>query len=1000
MPGVNMPQYTDTNGGANTVKMSNGYPENANNSPNSSQISADGSGHHSNDGGPTLISRTQKQHTTQQVTTTTKTIREIQYIGPDGQPLEYVPTSTSAAPLSHHPRLSTSSVTGGYDPSSTGGGGGQGGGGYPPPIENRSSSTAFGGPGGPNPQGGQQAYANYAEYPHRPPTPPSPSDRSSSPPPQHREPDYMRKTSSNSGVGGGYPPRSGYDELDTTLMPPRPGEAYNRGSPGPSATGSMSGSQGGPPAQPFPVAPGQGVGSFRPRYGSVEPETISVGNLDNSVFEEAAPRAMFDEDQDSAGQAPNNEPPPMHRSKSSLGAQSRGVPGVHWRDPDLHEVIEFLNNPNNVIKANAAAYLQHLCYMDDPVKAKTRQLGGIAPLVALLTHDIPEIHRNACGALRNLSYGRQNDENKRAIKAAGGVTALVRLLRKTTDNEVKELVTGVLWNLSSCDDLKRIIIDEALLVLVNIVIIPHSGWDPNGPGNDTHWTTVLRNSSGILRNISSAGDYGRKKLRECEGLVDSVLYLVKKAIEKAYIDNKSVENCVCVLRNLSYRSQEIEDPNYDKKQILVGSAGANGGLETRAGAKPNSDNLGCFGAGKGKRKDSAQSTPPNPSSSRGPRSGPSKGMDLLWQPEVVQPYLNLLSNCSNPETLEAAAGAIQNLSACYWQPSIDIRAAVRKEKGLPILVELLRMEVDKVVCAVATALRNLAIDQRNKELIGKYAMRDLVQKLPAGNQQDVGTSDDTIAAVLATLNEVIKKHPEFSRSLLEAGGVDRLMMITRHRQRFSSRVVKFASQVLYSMWVHQELRDVYRKSGWKETDFVTKTIAARNARPNSPTNLNSTLNRPMASQSGTRYEDRTMQRGGAAGGGAIAAHMNNSAAGFMPEEVQMQNMSLYSGRDGGGNGSQGGNAAAQQQAMYAAHHGNHLVRPGEPVYAQVNRDKKKNSRPVQGDPTQQQQLLMHYGDYSEHADHWQQQTNPQQTPPQQQQHIHGPAAAPAGDSWV
>lgn len=40
-----------------------------------------------------------------------------------------------------------------------------------------------------------------------------------------------------------------------------------------------------------------------------------------------------------------------------------------------------------------------------------------------------------------------------------------------------------------------------------------------------------------------------------------------------------------------------------------------------------------------------------------------------------------------------------------------------------------------MVCAVATALRNLAIDQRNKELIGKYAMRDLVQKLPSGNHQ-------------------------------------------------------------------------------------------------------------------------------------------------------------------------------------------------------------------------------------------------------------------------
>ncbi len=47
-----------------------------------------------------------------------------------------------------------------------------------------------------------------------------------------------------------------------------------------------------------------------------------------------------------------------------------------------------------------------------------------------------------------------------------------------------------------------------------------------------------------------------------------------------------------------------------------------------------------------------------------------------------------------------------------------IRAAVRKEKGLPILVELLRIDNDRVVCAVATALRNMALDVRNKELIG------------------------------------------------------------------------------------------------------------------------------------------------------------------------------------------------------------------------------------------------------------------------------------------
>lgn len=48
---------------------------------------------------------------------------------------------------------------------------------------------------------------------------------------------------------------------------------------------------------------------------------------------------------------------------------------------------------------------------------------------------------------------------------------------------------------------------------------------------------------------------------------------------------------------------------------------------------------------------------------------------------------------------------------------------MRKEKGLPILVELLRSDVDKVVRAVAIALRNLAMDKRNKDLIGSAEVR-------------------------------------------------------------------------------------------------------------------------------------------------------------------------------------------------------------------------------------------------------------------------------------
>ena len=50
-----------------------------------------------------------------------------------------------------------------------------------------------------------------------------------------------------------------------------------------------------------------------------------------------------------------------------------------------------------------------------------------------------------------------------------------------------------------------------------------------------------------------------------------------------------------------------------------------------------------------------------------PRMEPVRGMELLWQPSVVEVYLLLLNDASNPETLEAAAGAIQNLAACDWQ---------------------------------------------------------------------------------------------------------------------------------------------------------------------------------------------------------------------------------------------------------------------------------------------------------------------------------------------
>ncbi|XP_024622967.1 catenin delta-2 [Neophocaena asiaeorientalis asiaeorientalis] len=471
-----------------------------------------------------------------------------------------------------------------------------------------------------------------------------------------------------------------------------------------------------------------------------------------------------------------------------------------WRDPELPEVIQMLQHQFPSVQSNAAAYLQHLCFGDNKIKAEIRRQGGIQLLVDLLDHRMTEVHRSACGALRNLVYGKANDDNKIALKNCGGIPALVRLLRKTTDLEIRELVTGVLWNLSSCDALKMPIIQDTLAVLTNAVIIPHSGWE-NSPLQDDrkiqlHSSQVLRNATGCLRNVSSAGEEARRRMRECDGLTDALLYVIQSALGSSEIDSKTVENCVCILRNLSYRlAAETSQGQH------LGTDELDGLLCGEANGK-DAESSGCWGKKKKKKK----------------------SQDQGWAEDVAG--------------MAYALRSLPEGAPCLPQWSVYIRAAVRKEKGLPILVELLRIDNDRVVCAVATALRNMALDVRNKELIGKYAMRDLVHRLPGGNNSSNAASkamsDDTVTAVCCTLHEVITKNMENAKALRDAGGIEKLVGISKSKgDKHSPKVIKAASQVLNSMWQYRDLRSLYKKDGWSQYHFVasSSTIERDRQRP-------------------------------------------------------------------------------------------------------------------------------------------------------------------------
>ncbi|XP_063290879.1 catenin delta-1 isoform X1 [Pelobates fuscus] len=507
---------------------------------------------------------------------------------------------------------------------------------------------------------------------------------------------------------------------------------------------------------------------------------------------------------------------PASGSLSSLGPAPLGLAPSSgtWRQPELPEVIAMLSYTLDAVRLNAAAYLQHLSYRNEDVKKEVCRLRGIPPLISLLEDPRAPVRLAACGALKNLSYGPAK-ENKMAVKNCDGVPALGRLLRRRGEGregrEMAECVTGTLWNLSSLDSIKMELVDQALNTLTQEILVPHSGWQRDGGVQDgeegkprnIEWEQALVNTTGCLRNISSERSEARRKMRECEGLVDSVVYILRSEISNKQVDRKLVENVVCLLRNLSYHIHR-EIPQAEKYQ----EAPQNNTAEPR--------NQSCFGVRRGKGKKTSEENSAD-AVDFPKRTAPAQGYELLFQPELVQLYVSLVKSSRTEAVLEAAAGALQNLCAGNWTYGRCIRAAVRQEKGLSLLADHLNNKSERVVRAVCGALRNLCGDSRNKELIGKHALNSLVAQLPSSSSQYV-LSEDTTVAILGVIQEVITGNLEAAKKLRESQGIERLVLINKGGGR-SDREIRAAGLCLQTVWGYKDLRRPLEKEGWKKTDF-------------------------------------------------------------------------------------------------------------------------------------------------------------------------------------
>lgn len=114
-----------------------------------------------------------------------------------------------------------------------------------------------------------------------------------------------------------------------------------------------------------------------------------------------------------------------------------------------------------------------------------------------------ERHSGPLNSFRHLLQSVGAGARWRVQQVLGGVTWEIGRLCPWSALAGQRCPTGTLWNLSSYEPLKMVIIDHGLQTLTHEVIVPHSGWErePNEDSKprDAEWTTVFKNTSGCLR---------------------------------------------------------------------------------------------------------------------------------------------------------------------------------------------------------------------------------------------------------------------------------------------------------------------------------------------------------------------------------------------------------------------------------------------------------------------------------------------------------------------
>ena len=93
--------------------------------------------------------------------------------------------------------------------------------------------------------------------------------------------------------------------------------------------------------------------------------------------------------------------------------------------------------------------------------------------------------------------------------------------------------------------------------LVEVVLVPYSSWNHDvareqlAKPDIVQWNPELRNTTGTLRNVSSAGEPARVFMRQTPGLIDSLLWILKAGVQQVTAADEKASYSIQVIQWLN-----------------------------------------------------------------------------------------------------------------------------------------------------------------------------------------------------------------------------------------------------------------------------------------------------------------------------------------------------------------------------------------------------------------------------------------------------------------